>query len=78
MFQVYILKSGKTGRFYVGYTSNLEQRLKYHNLGKNKSTKAGIPWKLVKFEEYKTKREAWLRERQIKKYKGGEAFKKLV
>ena len=78
MFQVYILKSKKTGRFYVGYTSNLEQRLKYHNLGKNKSTKTGIPWELVKFEEYKTKREAWLRERQIKKYKGGEAFKKLV
>ena len=78
MFSVYILKSEISGRYYVGYTSNLNQRLRNHNSGKNSSTKYGIPWKIVYSEELKDKKSAWLREKQIKDYKGGEAFKKLV
>jgi predicted GIY-YIG superfamily endonuclease len=35
-------------------------------------------WHLVYKEEYSTKRKAFLRERQIKRYKGGEAFQKLL
>jgi len=78
MFTVYILQSEKNGRYYVGYTSDLLKRLRYHNSGKNKSTKNGIPWRIVMQENYGLKREAWLREHQIKRYKGGQAFKKLV
>jgi len=29
-------------------------------------------------EEFIAKEDAWLREKQIKKYKGGNAFKKLI
>ena len=54
------------------------QRLKYHNVGKNKSTKVGIPWKIIRQEHFDNKRDAWLREHQIKSYKGGVAFKKLI
>ena len=78
MFKVYIIQSQKNRRYYIGYTSNLEQRLRYHNSGKNKSTKLGAPWKLVLEEMFGTRKEAWLREHQIKSYKGGEAFKKLI
>ncbi|MEK7162567.1 MAG: GIY-YIG nuclease family protein [Patescibacteria group bacterium] len=78
MFAVYILQSEKTGRYYIGYTSNLDKRIRYHNSRKNKSTKSGIPWRLIKYENFDTKKEAWLRERKIKYYKSGEAFKKLV
>ncbi len=78
MFKTYIIQSEKTDKYYIGYTSNLEKRLHYHNSGKNKSTKASAPWKLISSESFGTKREAWLRERRIKSYKGGEAFKKLV
>ena len=78
MFYVYILKSQKTGKYYIGYTSDLEKRLRYHNAGKNRSTIGGAPWKVVRQEKYETKGRAWLRERQVKSYKGGEAFQKLV
>ncbi len=78
MYKVYIIKSQRNGRYYIGYTSNFEERFKAHNSGKNSSTKSGCPWIEVYVEEFKDKKSAWLRERQIKKYKGGEAFKKLI
>ena len=78
MFVVYIIKSEKNDKYYTGFTTDLQKRLKYHNTRKNKSTKQGIPWKLVRQECFDNKRGAWLRERQIKSYKGGEAFKKLI
>lgn len=37
-----------------------------------------MPWEIVYKESFQTKKEAWLRERQIKSYKGGVAFKKLI
>ena len=78
MFYVYILQSEKNGRYYIGYTSNLADRLRHHNSGANKSTKPHRPWKLIYHESYEDKKSAWLREEQIKSYKGGEAFKKLI
>lgn len=78
MFFVYIIKSKKNAKYYTGFTSDLKKRLKYHNAEKNKSTRQGVPWELIRQEYFNTKKEAWLRERQIKNYKGGEAFKKLI
>ncbi len=78
MYSVYILQSKKTGEYYVGFSSDLKDRLRRHNQGQNPSTKAGRPWEVVYSETFPTKQSAWMRERQIKKYKGGEAFKKLV
>ena len=78
MYSVYILKSKLNGRYYVGYTSDLQQRIKYHNNGKNISTKKYVPWEIAYSEPFETKKEAWLRERQIKSYKSGVAFKKLI
>lgn len=78
MFYVYILKSLKDQGYYIGYTQDLDQRLKEHNRGKSKSVKARAPFKIVYKEKYSNKKEAINRERQIKKYKGGEAFKKLI
>ena len=78
MFYTYILKSKKHGRYYVGSTDNLTERLERHNGGRNKSTKSGIPWELTYFEKFTTRQEAYKREMEIKRYKGGEAFKKLI
>ena len=78
MYYTYILKSQRNGRYYIGSTDNLDERLKRHNAGRNKSTKAGIPWKLIYSEMFATKQEAYRREMQIKSYKNGEAFKKLI
>ncbi|HBB76678.1 MAG: endonuclease [Candidatus Levybacteria bacterium RIFOXYA1_FULL_41_10] len=70
--------SEKTKRFYVGSCQSLKPRILKHNSGQVKSTKSGIPWKLVYSEEYPTRREAYKRELQIKSYKSGEAFRKLI
>ncbi|OIP06775.1 hypothetical protein AUK41_01435 [Candidatus Berkelbacteria bacterium CG2_30_43_20] len=78
MYTVYILRSMITRKYYIGVTSDITQRLRHHNSGANRSTKNGKPWIVVRKEDFSNSRDAWLRERQIKKYKGGEAFKKLI
>lgn len=78
MYIIYIIQSKKNKKYYIGYTSDIKNRLFYHNSGKNKSTKSGRPWKIVHEEKFTDKKLAWIRERQIKSYKGGNALKKLV
>ena len=66
MYFLYVLKSKKNGDFYIGYSSNIEKRVKQHNLRKVKSTKAYIPWELVYSEAYSDKIGAIRRERSLK------------
>jgi len=75
---VYILWSDKLKKYYVGSTSDIEKRIKYHNYGKSNYTKRGIPWRLIYKEASLTKQTAWHREMEIKRYKGGIQFKKLI
>ena len=78
MYYVYVLRSKKTGRYYIGYTNNLEERLKYHNSGRTISLRKHIPLEAIKVEEFRFYEDARKREKQIKKYKSGNAFKKLL
>ena len=78
MYYVYILRSKKTGIHYTGYTQNIDVRMKYHNSGKTRSLIKHIPLEIIRLEEYSALQEARTRERQIKKFKSGEAFKKLI
>lgn len=78
MYTVYIIQSDKSGNYYIGFTSDLSDRLKHHNSGANKSTKNNRPWSLIYKEQFVDKKSAWLREKEIKSYKGGNAFKKLI
>ena len=78
MYKVYILKSQIADKHYIGSTKNLEERLQRHNQGRNKWTKRHKPWEVIHTEEYDTKKEAQKREKIIKSYKGGKAFKKLI
>jgi len=50
----------------VGSTENFEKRLQEHNSGKSKSTRAGIPWDLVRVETFATQAEAMQHEKKIK------------
>ena len=77
MFYAYILINAK-GRYYIGQTSDLNRRLFQHNNYKFSYTKKGRPWRLLYSESFNTRREAVIRERQIKSYKSGSAFKKLI
>lgn len=66
---VYMLKSLKDEKFYTGHTADLKRRLKQHNSGRVRSTKARRPFELVYWESLKTRREAMLREREVKSLK---------
>lgn len=78
MFSVYVLKSLRKNWYYVGYTSDKQNRLESHNSGRVKSTKSYTPFNLIYSEDFLTKAEAFKRELQIKRYKHGEAFKNLI
>jgi putative endonuclease len=46
-FYVYILHSDShPNHFYSGFTTNIEERLKYHNAGHVPSTKPYRPWRI--------------------------------
>jgi len=77
MYWVYIIRSLRDNKHYIGHTNNLDRRLQDHNRGKSKSVKRRCPFILVHCEKHLTKIEAVRREKQIKRYKGGEAFKRL-
>ena len=78
MYTTYIIQSEKNSKFYIGFTENIIERLDCHNRGSNRSTKSGRPWRLVYSEKFGSKREAMRREKEIKSYKGGIAFKNLI
>ena len=66
---VYLIGNYKKSKLttYVGYTSNLKNRLKLHNSGKGAKFTRGRKWKLLYKEEFSTKKEAISRESYIKK-----------
>ena len=70
MFYVYAIKSEVQKRTYIGYTSNIGNRLKYHNSGYVKSTSNGVPWRIVALEKIQDKDEARWIERSLKKSLG--------
>jgi putative endonuclease len=77
-YYVYILQSQKDHKYYIGSTSNVDARLKFHNSGLQRSTRNRTPFRLVLFEDCEIKEKALKREKQIKSWKGGEAFKRLI
>ncbi|EAZ82345.1 GIY-YIG nuclease family protein [Algoriphagus machipongonensis] len=77
MFTVYALKSEKDGRIYVGFTQDINRRLKEHNSGKTRSTKGWVPWFIIFAEEVETREEARAREIYLKSGVGKEYLKSL-
>ena len=65
-YWVYILQSESTGRYYVGQTKALDQRLRRHNEGRTEANRGRGPWHLVYQEEFQTRQAAVVRERAIK------------
>ena len=75
MFHVYVLRSAKTDKLYIGYTDNLRRRILEHNSGFSKYTKPFIPWELIYYETYKSLEDAQERETKLKHY--GQAYRRL-
>ncbi len=78
VYTVYVLKSEKDGNLYVGCTSDIKQRLEYHNNGKVISTKNRRLFILIFKEEYENKYEAYNKEKYYKTAKGKKELKTKI
>ena len=75
-YYVYILQSKiNTDRFYIGFTENIENRLKDHNSGKNPQTSKNKPWRIKIAIAFTDRQKAQDFERYLKT-KSGRAFAK--
>ncbi|OGU62146.1 MAG: endonuclease [Ignavibacteria bacterium RBG_13_36_8] len=77
MYKVYAIKSTKRNYIYVGLTSNLEERLKRHNSGGNKTTKPYLPFDLILVEDLPDRISARKREKYLKSGVGKKFLKRL-
>jgi putative endonuclease len=77
MAWVYILTT-KLGKYYVGSTENLEQRLNHHFGGHTPSTKSLQADSLVLKQKFKTLKEARIIELKIKKLKRHDYIEKMI
>ena len=75
---VYVLYSPQFKKLYKGQTQDLQNRLKQHNLGHVRSTKAYIPWKIVYFEGFRNRQEAVDREHYLKTASGRRFIKTTI
>lgn len=75
MHYVYILKSLKDDKIYIGRTSNLRNRIKMHNNKENFSTKTRAPFKLIYYESYLSYKDTINREKALKQY--GQGLRRL-
>ncbi|MBI2630987.1 GIY-YIG nuclease family protein [Candidatus Nomurabacteria bacterium] len=78
MFYVYILKSLKDEKLYIGYSSDLRKRFKAHQGGEVKSTKPRRPFELIFYEAYKSMKDAKRREMYFKTTKGKTSLKTML
>lgn len=78
MYHVYILRSGKDGKLYTGYTTDIRQRIVDHNRGHVPSTTNRRPLKLIFFETYANKDDAVRREAYLKTSAGKRAIKFML
>lgn len=73
MYYIYILKSKKDNKLYVGLTNDLRKRLIEHNHGLTKSTEYRRPLVLIYYEAYISQKDAQIREKKLKKFKNSYA-----
>ena len=77
-FSVYILQSESDESYYIGFTSNMEQRLDYHNSGKSRYTSRKMHWVQVYEEKYQARSEAIKRETFLKKQRNRKFYEGLI
>ncbi|WP_416437874.1 GIY-YIG nuclease family protein [Phnomibacter sp. MR] len=77
MMYVYVIRSEKYGRFYVGISEDVDRRLAEHNAGHTFSTKGYRPWQLFFVETVSDRAKARAREKYLKSGVGKEYIKRL-
>ncbi|HEY4519890.1 MAG TPA: GIY-YIG nuclease family protein [Candidatus Paceibacterota bacterium] len=67
MFYVYVLRSFKDGKLYLGCTNDLRRRFREHQTGEVLSTKSRRPFELRYYEAFYCEQNARKREMSLKK-----------
>ncbi len=78
MFYCYILYSKVLDKYYIGHTQDLTSRFQKHLTNHKGFTGKIADWKLVYFEKFDDKPEAYARERMIKKRKSRKYIERLI
>jgi putative endonuclease len=68
-FFVYMIISKQKERWisYVGYSNNIQNRIKLHNTSKGAKFTKGKTWQLIYYKEYQNKVDAMKNEYKLKK-----------
>ncbi len=80
-YYVYAIYNRKNNKIYIGQTSDIDKRLMLHN---SKEFKGGYTarfdgaWELVHKEDVRDRKEALIREKQLKTYRGRQFLKQHI
>ena len=78
MYYVYILYSEKCDRYYIGFCSDIEERLKRHNAGMVKATKNCRPYHIKATKSFNSELDARKEELRLKKAKNRNYLEWLI
>ena len=78
MYNVYILKSQNSGKYYIGSSENPQRRLEFHNSIEKGFTSRYRPWEIVFNKEFSDIHTAQMIERKIKSWKSKIMIEKLL
>ena len=78
MYSVYIIFSQKIDKYYIGFSSNVQERLCKHNRNSKGFSSTGRPWTLVYTEMFDNKLDAMARENQLKRWKNRDRLETLI
>lgn len=69
IYYVYLIITKKLSKYrsYVGYTNNIEKRLKLHNTSKGAKFTKGAKWEVIYLKKYNDKKKAMKEEYKLKK-----------
>ena len=78
MFTTYIIFSKNLDKYYIGHTTDLQQRLVKHLSNHKGFTGRTNDWVIVYQEIFDSKEQAYKREREIKNWKSRKMIEKLI
>lgn len=80
MYTVYAIYNEEAKKYYIGQTKDISKRLSLHNakiLGGYTARFDGR-WELIYSEKVPTRRDALIREKQLKSYRGRQFIKEYI
>ncbi|MCA9379714.1 GIY-YIG nuclease family protein [Candidatus Dojkabacteria bacterium] len=78
MFYVYVIQSQIDKSWYIGYTKDLDLRIKQHNRGESIHTRKHLPYNLICYFALPNKKDAKRYEKYLKSGYGRRTLKKML